>query len=286
MEIQRRLKRLKIQSEKLVDTFFSGDYRSIFKGPGLEFHEVRPYVPGDDTRFIDWNVSSRMGAPYCKVFREERELILTIVLDVSASMRNGFNLKKAAITEEIFALLGLAASANGDRVGSIAFSEKIEFAAAAKRGQRHMLSQIKNILSLQPAAKGSDLRLALRTAGEMMKRRGICIIISDFKAENYWRELSLMARRHDIVAIRIEDIMDIAFPSVGYLSFGDPEEGGSLAVYARSKRFRREYAGFWETQRSSWRKNCHKRGVETLTVSTEDDAAARLLTFFKWRHGK
>jgi uncharacterized protein (DUF58 family) len=283
MDARTKLKRLKIQSDRLLDTFFSGDYRSLFKGPGLEFHETRPYVIGDDVRFIDWNVSSRMAAPYCKVFREERELILTLVFDISSSITKGFNARKKEIAEEVFALLGFAAANNGDRVGSIIFSEIIERVTSARRGERYFLSQLKNALTIKPFMRGSNLQLALRTTGEVMKRRGICIIISDFKADNYWREMSMLSRRHDVIAVRIEDELDRGFPNVGYVTLGDVEEGLSMAAFPASKRFQHEYKGYWETMRSAWRKNCHKRGVDTLIISTKDDATAVLTSFFKRR---
>jgi uncharacterized protein (DUF58 family) len=283
MDINARLKRLKIQSEKLVDTFFSGDYSSLFKGPGLEFYETRPYVAGDDIRFIDWHVTGRLNAPYCKVFKEERELILTIVLDVSASMYGEFSTAKSRMAEEIFSLLSFAAISNGDRVGCIAFSEMIEYQSPAKRGNRHILSQIKNILSIKPKMLGSDIPYALRTVGEVMKRRGICIIISDFKAENYWRELSMLARRHDVVAIRIESDSDNFLPAKGYLSLVDPEEGATLSFMPTGKRFEHEYTGFWESTRTAWRKNCGKRGVDTLIINTNHDAQKKLLAFFRRR---
>ncbi|MCL2519643.1 MAG: DUF58 domain-containing protein [Spirochaetaceae bacterium] len=283
MDSKAKLKRLRIQSNRLLDAFFSGSYRSLFKGPGLEFYESRPYVLGDDVRFIDWNVSSRMVAPYCKVYQEERELVLTLIFDISSSMRSGFNVQKQRVAEEIFALLGFAATKNGDRVGSILFGETIEHLSISKRGERYFLGQLKKILELKPKQRGSDLELALRTAGEMMKRRGICIIVSDFKADGYWHELAMLSRRHDVIAIRIEDELDVSFPKVGFLTLSDIEEGYSMAIHSLSNRFRKDYTGYWQTMRVSWHKNCKKHGVDTLIISTQDDALAALNSFFKRR---
>lgn len=279
-----RLKKLKIKSEKLVDSFFAGDYSSLFKGTGLEFHEARPYVPGDDTRFIDWNVTGRMGQPFCKIFKEERELILTLILDVSASMYGEFSHAKSIIAQEIFALLGLAASENGDKVGTIAFSDIIELHRNAHRGKHYILSEIQKILTLKPKCRGSNIALALRTAGEIMKRRGICVIISDFKNENYWRELSMLARKHDVVAIRIESNSDHILPNAGYLTLVDPEEFQSISVVPSSSRFKKEYQGFWQVARNHWQKNCRRHGVETLIINTQDDVVRALLQFFRRRH--
>lgn len=280
-----RIKRLKLKSDRLVNSFFAGSNQSIFKGHGLEFHEARPYVIGDDIRFIDWNVSSRMASPFCKVFKEERELLITIIIDLSASVTKGFSSKKKQMAEEIFALLGFAAINNGDKVGSLSFTENIEHFSSPKRGTSYFLSQLKTIISLSPKSRGSNMALALRQAGELMKRRGICIIISDFKTENYWRELSSLSRHNDVVAIRLEDELDRSFPKIGYLKLGDVEENLNMSVFPSSKKFQDEYNGYWETMRSLWRRNCHKRKVETLIISTKDDAANTLLTFFK-RRGK
>ncbi|NIZ46805.1 DUF58 domain-containing protein [Entomospira nematocerorum] len=285
-DISARIKKLKIKSEKLVDSFFVGDYSSVFKGMGLEFHEARPYIPGDDTRFIDWNVTSRMGQPFCKIFKEERELILTVILDVSASMYGEFSHAKSFTAQEVFALLSFAASDNGDRVGVIAFSDIIELQLMANRGKHHVQSEIQQVLSLKPQRKGSDMSMALRIAGEVMKRRGICVIISDFKTEDYWRELSMLSRKHDVVAIRIESDSDILLPSSGYVTVVDPEEYQTISVMPSSSYFRKEYEGFWQVTRTNWQKNCRRRGVETLTINTKDDTVRALLQFFRRRgHG-
>jgi uncharacterized protein (DUF58 family) len=283
IETSKRLKKLKIKSEKLVDSFFAGEYSSLFKGSGLEFHEARPYIPGDDTRFIDWNVTGRMGMPFCKIFKEERELILTMVIDVSASMYGEFSHAKSIMAQEIFALLSLAASENGDRVGVLAFSDSIELYRAANRGKHYILSEIQQVLTLKPKERGSNIAMALRSAGEVMKRRGICIIISDFKNDNYWREISMLARRHDVVAIRIESDSDHNLPDAGYLTLVDPEELQSISVMPGSRQFQREYHNFWQTHRNNWQKNCRRRGVETLIVNTKDDVVRTLLHFFRRR---
>lgn len=267
-----------------MDSFFAGDYSSLFKGSGLEFYEARPYIAGDDTRFIDWNVTGRMGQPFCKIFKEERELVLTIIIDVSASMYGEFSHTKSTTAQEVLALLSLAASENGDRVGILAFSDLIELHFPPNRGQNSIFSQIQQILSLKPKGRGSDIAMALRTASEVMKRRGICVVISDFKSDHYWKELSMLARRHDVVAIRIESNSDQILPKAGYMTLLDPEEHQSLALMPSGRRFRQEYQGFWQTSRNQWRNNCRRRGISTLIINTQDDIVRALLRFFRRRH--
>jgi uncharacterized protein (DUF58 family) len=187
------------------------------------------------------------------------------------------------IAEEIVALLGFTATKNGDRVGILAFSEEIDYINEAKRGKHHFLNQLKTIINLNPTGRGSNLQKALRSAREHLKKRGICVIISDFKTEGYWQELAMLSRKHDVVAIRIEDELDRAFPQVGYLTLGDVEENLSMHIMTSSKKFQEDYKGYWETMRSAWRKNCQKRHVSPLIISTKDDLITLLVAFFKHR---
>ncbi len=282
---QTRLRNLLLKSERWVDSLFGGNYRSRFRGPGLEFLEARPYVAGDDIRFIDWNVSSRLNDTYCKVFIEERDMTLMLVVDVSSSMSHTFYSKKANMAEEIFALLGFAALNHGDHVGSMAFDDDIVWFNKAKRNKKYFVGQVRNLIHHDSKSKGSNLAKALQYANETMKRRGICVLISDFNTEGYWKELGLLARRHDVVAIRLEDIFDRKIPSMGYIPVIDPEEYTQAGFYPRSRRFQEEYTGYWQTMLSQWRQNCTKRHVKTLVIRSDEDVSKKLVQFFKRGHG-
>ncbi len=284
--ISNKVKHLHFISRKLVDTIFAGNYHSVFKGPGLEFDEVREYAWGDDPRFIDWNVTSRMSGPYTKTFREEREVVLQVLVDTSSSLFfSSGQMNKRELAGYVFTLVALAAVANNDKVGSLLFSDRIEEQVPPRKGKKHVLKQITRILSVQEGQKGSNLSLALTTASQTMKRRGICLILSDFRTTGYQKELSLLARKHDVIAIRLTDPLDHDFPSTGLVSLEDPESGLRWQGMG-TKGMRASYRQFWEHERYLWRKECQSAGVDILEISTEDDPAARLLHFFERRKSR
>lgn len=284
-DLSKKVKNLHLISGKLVESFFAGNYRSVFKGPGLEFDEVREYISGDDTRFIDWNVSSRMGVPYTKTFREEREVVLQVLIDISASLSTGAgSVSKQDTAGMIFALLAFAAVANNDRVGSLLFSDRIEKSVQPMKGKKHVLKQISTVLSVKAEGLGSDLSLAFRSTAESMKRRGICVILSDFRAASYWSELTVLSSKHDVIAIRITDPIDRIFPRSGLIELQDPETGETILGYGRSAKFREQYAEFWEIERLNWINGCRRIGVDTLEISTEDDVAKKLMEYFNRRN--
>jgi len=281
--ISNKVKHLHFISRKLVDTIFAGNYHSVFKGPGLEFDEVREYAWGDDPRFIDWNVTSRMGNPYTKTFREEREVVLQVLVDTSSSLYySSGRMNKRELAGHIFSLIALAAVANNDKVGSLLFSDRIEQQTPPRKGKKHVLKQITRILSEEEGRNGSNLALALTTASQTMKRRGICVVLSDFRTGKYRRELSLLARKHDVIAIRLTDPLDRDFPPTGLISLQDPESGLRRQVLG-TRRMRQSYRDFWEHERYLWLKNCQSSGADTLEISTEDDPAVKLLHFFERR---
>lgn len=285
-DLPSRVRQLHVRSRKLVEGLFAGNYHSVFKGPGLEFDEVREYIPGDDARFIDWNVSSRMASPYSKTFREERELILMALVDLSPSLDLGSgDRSKRETAGTLFALLALAAIANNDRVGSLLFSDSIESQVAPMKGRKHVLRQISEVLGSRPAGRGSNLSLALRTASEMLKRKSIVVVLSDFRAADYQAELALLARKHDVIAIRLSDPLDQNYPPTGLYEITDPETGENMRVWGMSRRFRRRYTEFWEAHRLAWLSGCRSAGADTLEVSTDEDPAAKLQAFFERRRG-
>ncbi len=281
------VRRIHLLATRLVKTLLAGDYRSVFRGPGIEFDEVREYVEGDDARLIDWNVSSRMDAPYTKTFREERELTLFLVVDVSASLAFGPpDRTRREVATEVFALLSLAAAVNNDRVGTVLFSDRIERWVAPHKGTRHALRLITDLVGVEPEGRGSDLALALRTTGEALKRRGVVVVISDFKTTGYLSDLTLMSHRHDVIAVRIADPLDGEFPATGLIRLEDPESGRTVLASGASPRFRRAYAEHWEEESQRWRRECRKRGIGTLEIDTGQDVATQLIRYFERRKGR
>ncbi|MEW5816242.1 MAG: DUF58 domain-containing protein [Spirochaetota bacterium] len=279
-----KVKYIHLVSNKLVQSIFAGNYRSLFKGPGIEFDEVRKYVEGDDARLIDWNVSSRLSGVYTKTFKEERELILFLILDISASLFSGSsdNLRIEA-TVILSSLLSFAAVSNNDRVGAIFFSDRIEHWIPPRKGKKHVLRLIRDLLDIQPEGKGSNLNLALKTVNESLKRPGICVILSDFKTRVNYKELAHLSRKHDVIAVKIIDKTDEQFPASGLLEMQDPETGDMILGYGKSARFRKSYSDFWNEQHESLRQELHRCGVDTLIIRTDDDPVGRLLSFFKGR---
>ncbi len=279
-----RAKSLRIVSSKLLEGLLSGTYRSVFKGPGIEFDEVREYSESDDVRSIDWNVTSRMRAPYTKTFREEREILLFLVMDVSGSMFVGATgSTKIDVACEVATLFAYAAVQNNDRIGGVFFSDRIEKWIPPAKGKSHASRMVRDMGALDPVGVGSDIALGLRTAYETMKRRGICVIISDFRSATGLEEAALLARKHDVIAVRILDESEYVFPLRGYVELRDPESGKSLPVHGSSSRFRREYHDFWRADNAVWQQSYRRRGVATLAVGADDDPAGMLIRFFNAR---
>lgn len=280
----KKVKNIQLVSSKLVEGLFAGNYRSVFRGPGIEFDEVRRYTEEEDSRFIDWNVSSRMTHPYIKTFREERELTLFLVVDVSASLFfGGGESNKRETAALLTALLSFAAVSNNDKVGAVLFSDRIERWVPPRKGKKHALRLIRDTLGIVPEGKGSELATALRTVYESLPRRGICFVVSDFKTESGYKELTLLARKHDVIAVNITDPLDFSFPKTGVVDLRDSESGIIAPVLGKMARFQREYHDFWYQHYSQWLAACKRRKIDTITVNTEDDLVATLLAFFRRR---
>jgi uncharacterized protein (DUF58 family) len=284
LDFFKQVKRIELISTKLVENLLSGNYRSIFRGQGIEFDEVREYSPGDDIRLIDWNVTSRMGSPFTKTFREQRELSLFLIVDDSASLFLGTGeVPKNTTALLVFAVFAISAVANHDRVGAIFFTDRIESWMPLGKGKKYVLGLINKLMTFQPKGRGSNLALALRTVSESLKSRGICVIISDFKTTGYWEELTHLGRRHDVIAVKIYDPADYIFPRVGLIELEDPESKEVMLAEGISRRFRQRYRQHWEEHHLNWIHRCHSRGVETLELSTSDDVGASLVRFFQAR---
>ncbi|HUV08184.1 MAG TPA: DUF58 domain-containing protein [Spirochaetia bacterium] len=283
-EFFKRVKRIELVSTKIVQNLLAGNYRSVFRGTGIEFDEVREYVSGDDVRRIDWNVTSRMSNAYTKTYREERELSLFLIADVSSSLfYSSGDVAKDRVSLMVFAILAISAVMNNDRVGGVFFSNRIERWINPGKGKKHVLRLINDLMSSSKEGKGSDLALAVRTVSESLKRRGICVLISDFKTTGYWDELTHLSRKHDVIAVKIFDPVDYEFPPVGVVELEDPETGQVILGEGYSRRFRQSYEKFWDRHNLEWQNQCARRGVETLSLNTSEDPTVKLVQFFQRR---
>ncbi|MFP4151215.1 MAG: DUF58 domain-containing protein [Alkalispirochaeta sp.] len=279
-----RLRRLQIVAQRLVENLLAGNYRSVFRGPGIEFDEVREYVEGDDTRLIDWNVSSRFGQVYTKTFREEREMTLFLVLDISRSLDYGSqtrSMREIALIAS--ALLTLAAVENNDKVGGALFAGRTESWIPPAKGRSHAMRLLQEIVATEPRSEGSNLADTLKLVTESLKRRGIVVVLSDFLTADYHRELAILARRHDVIAIRISDPVTENLPVFPFLSVADPETGETLEIDGTSRRYRFEFDQFWRRQRQQWLRECRRLGISAIEISTVDEVAERLIGFFRRR---
>lgn len=248
----------------------------------MEFDEVREYSAGDDVRMIDWNVTSRMGSAFTKVFREERELNLVLLVDVSPSVLQGAAGQHEMVAW-IVAILALAVEHTGDSVSAYLFSDRLERWLPARRGRGHVLRLINEVVEVAPLGRGSDLGLALRTVFELLHRRATCVLISDFKSAGFWAQLTILRRRHEVLAIRVGGPHDTEFPHAGGAELQDPESGRVIYAAGASRRFRRAYREYWETHFRSLRDGCRRSRVELLEIAAGDDPGAALAAFFRRR---
>lgn len=277
-DLLKKVKQIEIQTGKLVSEIFAGEYKSVFKGSGMEFSEVREYTPGDDVRSIDWNVSARTGRVYIKRFSEERELALMIACDVSASNITGSaeRLKKDAAAE-LAALFAFSALKNSDRVGLLLFSDKIELYIPPKKGKRHILRIVRELLAFEPKSKGTDISLALNTLNRVIKRKGILVLVSDFLAENYEHAFKLSARKFDLIPVVLKDELELALPALPvFIDALDPETGQSAMLDM--------YGHYQKTvEREEYKKLFSSLGLEYIAARTSGALERPLVKFFKQR---
>jgi uncharacterized protein (DUF58 family) len=263
----------------------SGDFRSVFRGNGIEFEEVRRYEQGDDIRFIDRNVSARFGTPYVKLYREERELTVFTVIDCSASMFSGGKgvvnrFEQALLTA---ALIGFSAERARQRFGALFFDNEIRHLFKPEKGRARLMAMVSSALSVKPAARGSALSTAIRGAGGILKRRSLVVLISDFRCPDWENELRVVAGKHDFIAIRISDPFDYEFPGLGLLTMEDPESGKIIQAPTGFSSFRRAWREWNEGQRADWAAACRRLGLAMMELSTTEDAPTALKNFF---HGR
>jgi len=229
-EVLRHVKQIELRTRRLVATLFSGGYRSVFRGQGIEFAEVRAYEQGDDFRAIDWNVSARMASPFVKTFMEERELTLLLIVDRSGSVEFGDPTTKAERAVEVAAVLALAAARQNDRVGAVIFSDGIDHVVRPAKGRRHALRVLRDLLAFQPDRRRTNVAAALTYSARLLRHRSIVVVISDFRAPDWEQALRRIGRRHEVVAITVDDPREVDLPDAGWIELEDAETGGTVLV--------------------------------------------------------
>lgn len=283
-DLLKKVRKIEIKTRGLSRHLFSGEYHSAFKGRGMSFSEVRAYQYGDDIRNIDWNVTARTGEAHVKVFEEERELTVMLLVDVSQSSYFGTTeqFKRGVITE-ICAVLAFSATQNNDKVGAILFSEQIEVFIPPTKGRKHILRIIRELLDLQPAKKGTDIGMALEFFTNVIKKRSICFVCSDFQAHSYETPLRIAARKHDVIGIHLYDPLEPALPNVGLIHVHDAETGRIGWVDTSSSKVRNRYAEAFRMKEERFLSSFHRSGADTLSIKAGDSYVNALLQFFKKR---
>ncbi|MFC1666416.1 DUF58 domain-containing protein [Candidatus Omnitrophota bacterium] len=283
-EILKKVRQIEIRTGRLVNDVFAGKYESVFKGRGMEFHEVREYVPGDDIRSIDWNVTARTGHPYVKKFIEERELTVLLMADVSGSGHFGTkNKMKKDIMAEIGALLAFSAIKNNDKIGLMLFTDRVEKFIAPKKGKSHVLRVIRELLYHKPEGKMTSIGSALEYLGKVLKKRAVVFLISDFMDSDYERALRILNKRHDIIGVSISDPRETYLPDVGLVEFEDAETGEIIYLDTSDdflkKELMKKRSSFVESRNRVFK----SMGLDSIEISTDKSYVKPLMVFFKMR---
>jgi uncharacterized protein (DUF58 family) len=283
-EVLRQVKLLELRTRGLVNSLFTGEYRSVFKGQGMEFAEVREYQAGDEVRSIDWNVTARMQRPYVKRYIEERELTVMLAVDVSGSERFGTRRRfKSEVASELAAVLAMCAIRNNDRVGAVLFTERIEHVVPPRKGRRHALRLIRDILAFEPAGKATDIAGATEYMSKMLAHKAIIFLVSDFLGTDFERPLKLLAQRHDVVAVSVDDPSERILPDIGLVRLVDPETGQSLDVDTSDPAVRAQFQNQVGGESDRRRHLLRRLAIDEIAVSTDHGIMEPLLRFFRSR---
>lgn len=278
------IRKIQIRTSHLVSDLFGGQYQSVFKGRGMEFAEVRQYLPGDDVRSIDWNVTARTGVPHVKRFSEERELTVMLLVDVSGSTHFGSSGQfKQELAAELAALLAFSAIANNDKVGLLIFTDRIELALPPRKGNRHVLRVVREILNHTPAGVGTDIPLALDHLSNVTRRRCVVFLLSDFMQPNLKRALRVARRRHDLVGVVLEDPREISLGAVGLLALRDTESGREMVVDTADPAVREAFRRQQQQRRDERDRTLRSADVDAIRVRTGEPYTRELMRFFRER---
>ena len=283
-ELLKKVRKIEIKTRRLSDHIFGGEYHSTFKGRGMTFSEVRQYQFGDDVRNIDWNVTARYSEPYIKVFEEERELRMMLVADVSGSEFFGTDKQfKNEIVTEIAATLAFSAMQNNDKIGLILFTDQIELFIPPKKGKSHVLRIIRELLEFQPVSKKTDLAQAIKYLSNVMKKKAIVFVLSDFITDDYEQTMKIAANKHDITGIRIYDEREERIPSLGMVQMQDEETGELALINTSSKKVRSNYSKYYNDRVSYFKETFKRSGAGVIDVRTDESYVKKLLGYFKRR---
>ncbi|MCB0629361.1 MAG: DUF58 domain-containing protein [Saprospiraceae bacterium] len=285
-ELLKKVRKIEIKTKGLSKHIFSGEYHSAFKGRGMSFSEVRNYQYGDDVRSIDWNVTARTGDPHVKIFEEERELTVMLLIDMSRSSFFGtVNQLKNEILTEICAVLAFSAIQNNDKVGVIFFSDHVEKFIPPKKGRQHTLRIIRELINFEPDGHGTDMRSTLEYFNNVVKKRSICFLLSDFLTENYEAPLRIIARKHDLIGIHLVDPREEELPNIGLIRAMDAESGQMRWIDTTSRRIRAEYAQWYLDHMQYFKRVFLRSGADTVTIRTNESYVNALMRFFQRRIG-
>ncbi len=283
-EILKKVRRVQILTSALVNDVFAGQYHSAFKGRGMEFQEVREYQPGDDVRTIDWNVMARTGRPFVKNFREERELTVVLLVDVSASQEFGTRAQlKSELAAELGATLAFSAIQNNDKVGLILFTNQVERVVPARKGKRHVLRVIRELLYHEPRGRGTDIGIALEYLSRVQTKRAVVFLISDFLAGDFSRAVRIVRHRHDLIPVCIRDVRERELPPVRYIELLDPETGEQVLVDTGSRRTRLRFAETAARRDEALTSGFRRVGIDPIHVQTGESFVEPLTRFFRKR---
>jgi uncharacterized protein (DUF58 family) len=283
-ELARKIRILQITTRKVVNDVLAGEYSSVFKGRGMEFDEVREYMPGDDVRTIDWNVTARMDRPYIKRYVEERELTVFFLVDLSASGAFGSVKKlKNEIAAEFCALLSFSAVKNNDKVGLIVFTDRVELYVPPKKGTTHVLRLIRELLNFKPKAAKTDIGGTLDYFGKVAKKRAVVFLVSDFQSEGFEKAMRIISKRHDLIAVPVTDPREVRLPNVGLIELEDAETGEMVLVDTSSAAVRKQYERLGRERSERFRELFASMGVDRIEVATDRDYVPRLVQFFRAR---
>ncbi len=283
-EILKKIRTLEIKTKGLVETAFAGDYHSVFKGRGMNFEDVREYQPGDEIRAIDWNVTARLGTAFVKQFTEERELTVMLIVDVSASGNFGSTMQsKRELAAEVACLLAFSAIRNNDKVGLLLFSDRVELFIPPKKGRSHTLRLIREILFFQPGGRGTAPALALDYLNKIVTRRAVVFFISDFQAPDFSHALAVSGRRHDFIAIHIQDEREKVLPSIGIITLEDAESGEQIEVNTMERATRQRFTDFADEQEADLSRTLRRNNIDVIALRTGEDYLPALRSFFKQR---
>ena len=286
-EILKAVKRIELSTKSTINSVMAGAYHSTFKGNGMEFAEVREYMPGDDVRAIDWNVTARTGVPHIKKFSEERELTVMLVVDASGSVDFGSKSKmKGEIMATISALLAFSATKNNDKVGVLIYTSKVELFIPPAKGRKHVLRVIRELLYFEPEERKTDLSMAFEHILKIMNQRSIVMVISDFLDDSFERSMKLLRQKHDLLAISVRDERELELPSAGFIELQDAETGETVLVDTGSKSFREEYAKQTRVKIRKTKRLFQKLSVDFINVMVKDnydETIEPLISFFRKR---